>query len=417
MESNLEQKKSDLSQFRVLWIVFFFQGMAPGAWIPSLTNILTELGLASWVTLAFMIPPLCAMVAPLAAGAAADQRMSSERLFLWCTGLSVLTLGMAFLSLDLGWHPVWFLLFLAANSLLTAPTWGLLTNVSLTHLPKPERSFPLVRVGATFGWIAGGLMTSYLLQADRSVMAGYSALGSKLVVCFVGLYLPRTPPMGSMGKTWGERMGAGAFRLFRARDHAVFFLVTAVFSIPLMALYMYSPEFLRILGDPRPSGTMTIAQLSEVVSMFVLGALLTRVRVKTVLLWALGLSALRYGFSAYAGTGSGMAWHVLGIALHGVCYTFFFVTAQVFLSHRVSVDLKAQAQGLLNMVSNGIDPLVGALFCGWLRFALVRDDGRGWDLFWAILGGIILVCLVFFAVLYRGQKADESSVEMPSPPR
>lgn len=388
--------------FAILWVAFFFQGMTPGFWVPSLTNILTAMGLSGWVATAFLVPPLCALVSPLIGGALADQRVSADRLFVWASFVSAVAMGAAFYSLDAGWDPLWFVVLIGVHSLAAGPAWGLLATVSLTHLPHGESRYPLVRVGATVGWVAGGVVSSYLLKADASVLAGYAAAVSKVVGALVSLLLPHTPPLGRIGKTLGERLGTGAFRLLHQRDHAVFFVVTTVFSIPLTAFYMYSPEFLKVLGDPRPTGTMTIAQVLEVVAMLVLGALMSRYRIKTMLLWALGLCAMRYGMSAVAGWQGEIAWHIGGIAFHGVCYTFYFITAQVFLDRRVDPEMKGQAQGLLSMVSNGIGPLLGALLCGWLRHELVGPDGGGWDLFWGILGAIIALCFAAFALWYRG---------------
>jgi MFS family permease len=200
-------------------------------------------------------------------------------------------------------------------------------------------------------------------------------------------------------------LGFDAFGLLRQRDHAVFFGVTALFSVPLAAFYMYGPEFLKVLGDRHPTGTMTVAQVLEVGGMLLLGSLLTRYRVKTVLCWALGLSVLRYGLSAWAGVCGEVAWHIAGVALHGICYTFYFITAQVFLDRRVDPGLKGQAQGLLALVSGGLGPLAGAWVCGWLRGAVVGADGGGWDLFWAILAAMIGLCFIGFALLYRGRGA------------
>ena len=105
-----------------------------------------------------------------------------------------------------------------------------------------------------------------------------------------------------------------------------------------------------------------------------------------------------------------IGWHIGGIVLHGMCYTFYFITAQVFLDRRVDPGLKGQAQGLLAMVSSGFGPLVGAMVCGWLRNHYVTESGEGWMDFWAILAGMIAVCLVIFAVFYQGQGKRQASV-------
>ena len=227
----------------------------------------------------------------------------------------------------------------------------------------------------------------------------------------LALMLPHTPPMGVMSG-WRSRLGLDAFVLMKERDHLVFFVVTALFSIPISAFYMYGPEFLKVLGDPRPTGTMTVAQMLEVVSMLLLGTLLARHSIKAVLLWALGLSVLRFAMSAQAGVSGVIGWHIGGLALHGVCFTLYFVTAQIFLDRRVDPGMRGQAQGLLMMVSGGLGPLIGAWFCGWLRLHVVTADGHGWTTYWAILAAMIAVCFVIFAVFYRGMGKPQRDAQV-----
>lgn len=387
--------------FRWLWAVFFFQGMTPGFWLPAMTNILKAEGLSAWVSLVFVVPPVCAMISPLIGGALADQRVAANRLYVWSSMIGAVVLAAAFWCLDVGLHPWWFVGLLGLYSLFSGPAWGLLTTVALTHLPSGERQFPLVRLGATIGWMVAGVMTSYLLAGDTSPKVGYASAVTRMIGAILGLGMPHTPPLGR-ASSWKSRLGLDAFRLMKQRDHCVFFVVTALFSVPLTAFYMYAPELLKVLGDGRSTATMTIAQLTEVLAMLLVGRVMMRYRVKTVLLWALGLSVLRFGMSAYAGASGSIAWHIGGIALHGMCYTFYFITAQVFLDRRVDPGMKGQAQGLLSLVSGGLGPLLGALVCGWLRNRLVDVNGNGWMEFWAVLAGMIAVCFGIFLIFYKG---------------
>jgi nucleoside transporter len=396
-----ELRKKPRVTFAWIWIVFFLHGMTPGFWLPALTNILRAEGLSGWVAIAFIVPPVCSLVSPLIGGALADQRMAANRLFVVSSLLGAVAIFAAFAVLDMGWNPWWFIGLLGLYSILSGPSWGLLATISLTHLSQGERQFPLVRLGATLGWMAAGLMTSHLLNADTSPVVGYASAGTRLLGGLLALMLPHTPPLG-VGNTWKSRLGLDAFSLMKERDHCVFFVVTTLFSIPLVAFYMYSPELLKALGDPHATATMTIAQISEVAAMLLVGSVMVRFRLKVLLLWALGFSVLRFGMSAYAGASGLIHWHIGGIALHGVCYTFYFITAQVFLDRRVDPGLKGQAQGLLSLVSNGIGPLVGVVICGWLRDHYVTADGQGWMEFWTILASMIAFCFVIFAIFYRG---------------
>ncbi len=232
------------------------------------------------------------------------------------------------------WAPLWFVCGLAAYGLVGGPCWGLLATIGLSNLGNPEKQFPIIRLGATFGWVAAGFLTSYILHADSSPTAGYAAGACHAAAGLTGFSLPDTPPLGK-GKSWRSALGLGGFVLFKNRDHAVLFCVTGLFSIPLSAFYMFSPELFKDLGDRSPAASMTVAQASEVIAMLVLGAMMLKYRLKTILLWGLGLSVVRYALSGYAGLTGTMGWHLLGVGLHGVCYTFYFVTAQVYMNRRV----------------------------------------------------------------------------------
>ena len=385
----------------MLWLAFFFHGMSPGFWLSSLTNIFREMGYSEWVAAAFMVPPLCALISPIIGGALADQRMPANKVFGWSAVVGTVFLFSAFLTLDLGWNPWWFIILLSIYSLASGPMWGLLATISLANLTHRERQYPLVRMAATLGWMAGGVSASYLLKADASPLAGYGAVVARLMTVVIAFFLPFTPPLGK-SVSWKSLLGFDAFGLLKQRDHFVFFLVTALFSIPLAAFYMYAPEHFKVLGNPRPTAMMTIAQLSEIVAMMMVGTVMIRFRIKTVLLWALGLSVLRYWMSAYAGYSGVVGWHIMGVALHGVCYTFYFITAQVFLDRRVDEGMRGQAQGLLAFFSGGLGPFVGAWVCAAVRGHFVTEDGEGWLEFWGTLGGMIALCLVIFAVFYQG---------------
>lgn len=387
-----------------LWLASFFQGLSTGFWLPALTNILNAEGMGQWVGWAFAVPPVCALFSPLVGGALADEKVPAQKLLAWCSLTGAVMLFLAFGALDAGLGALWFLFLLAAYSLASGPSWGLLATISMTHLGDGGKRYPLVRVGATFGWIAAGFLTSYALRADASPAAGYAGAAGRIVCAVLALRLPHTPPLG-LGKSWKSALGLGAFSLFRNRNHAVLLTVTGLFSIPLAAFYMYSPELFEVLGDKTPTASMTVAQWSEIAAMIFLGALMVRYRLKTLLMWGLGLSALRFAMSGYAGLGGVIAWHTAGVALHGVCYTLYFVTAQVYLDRRVDPSMRGQAQGLLGLMAAGIGPLVGAFFCGWLRDVCVDENDNGWQNFWWILAGLIAVCWAAFGVLYRGRKA------------
>lgn len=370
------------------------------------------------MTPAYTVGPVACLIAPLIAGAWADQRWQAQRLFAWISLIGAVLLYIGFQSLLMDASPWWFLSMLMLSSILSAPMWSLLTRIALEHLTHGERQFPLYRVGGTLGWMAAGLITSYFLHADSSPIAGIASAVSRVILTLCAFALPATMPAGKP-KSWRSAFGLDAFSLFKERDHFTFFLVTGLYSIPLMAFYMYTPKHLIMLGDPMPTATMTIAQWSEIGAMLLVSYVMTRWKVKTLLMVSLGLSVLRYVFFAIAGIQSSTAWMIAGISLHGILYTFYFITAQIFLDRRVGSGLRTQAQGLVTLMSGGVGSLLGTLLAGMLYKVSVEQGHGGWQTFWGILAGIIVVCMLIFQRFYQGLSATPAPAtatgETPKP--
>ena len=379
--------------------------MTQGFWYPALTNIMRARGLEGWVPLAFSVMPVAAIISPLVGGALADQRVAAERLFATISFIGAVLLGWTFWCLDRAWNPWWFIGLLAVYAVISAPMWGLLAVVSLAHTERPERTFPLVRLGGTVGWMAAGMAASYVLRADTSPVAGYAGAAARLLGGICALYLPHTPPSGVAG-SWRSALGLNAFKLLKERDHLVFFSVICLVSVPLAAFYMYVPEHLAALGDKFPTATMSLGQWTEVFGMLTVGAMMSRWKLRGVLTLSLLLFIARFGAYVAAGAWESRGWLVLGVVLHGICYTTFFITSQVFLDRRVSVEMRGQAQGLLTLVSSGLGPLAGAVICGRLH-ALTVAAGHGWFGFWSVLSVFVVLSFLVFILFYRSEEQDD----------
>jgi hypothetical protein len=136
--------------------------------------------------------------------------------------------------------------------------------------------------------------------------------------------------------------------------------------------------------------------------MLLMASLMTRFRVKSLLMLALVFSAVRYGLFAWSGASESRTGLLIGISLHGLCYTFYFITAQLFVDRRVPVGVRSQAQGLISLFSNGFGTLIGVLFVRRLYDQIVLSGDGGWEVYWSILGGIIAAITIAFAIFYVG---------------
>lgn len=197
-------------------------------------------------------------------------------------------------------------------------------------------------------------------------------------------------------------MGWDALILLKHPDHRAVFVTAALYSIPLAAFYTFTPLLLQHLGFHRLSAWMTLGQVMGIFTLFALGHVLLRWRLKWIFLTALGLGVLRFGLFAL----DGRTWVLAGILLHGLCYALYFFTAQIYLDERVESVWRVRAQALLFLMTSGVGNLIGYLGNGWWFNACTKPAGVQWALFWSGLAAAVGGVIIYFLVLYRGKRRD-----------
>jgi MFS family permease len=380
-------------------LLFLVPMAAAGMWNVPFSNVLVAHGLGGYVAYGFACTALAAIAAPLIAGGLADQRVPSERLLRWLCGGTAVFLALVFVAIDRGWGAGAVLLFLALQSLCYTPIYSILSALVLAELADPSREFARSRVWGTVGWMTAGVVVSFVLRADTSTLSGYVAAGL-LGTLALGLHwLPETrPPDLKPHRTWGEIFGVDALVLLRHHDHRVFFVVTFLYTVPLAAFYPYTPLQLRGLGVIQTTATLSLGQASEVVCMLWLGTVLARFRLKWIFLSAIGCAALRYGLLAVDHRWAVMA----GVSLHGLCYTLFFITAQIYLAERIEMTMRSRAQALFFLISSGFGYLFGYLGSGWWKAVCTSANQTDWLRFWGGWSLAYVVLGVYFIASYHG---------------
>jgi len=381
-------------------VVFFLLASAPGFWFPALTNVLESYGLGGWQMVVFLVPPIAGMISPLIFGAQVDQRLEAQKVLGWIMLLGAGFLFMAFHALEQGWGGGWFLTFFIINALISAPAWSLLTTITLSNLTDPGKTFGYFRVWGTIGWMVAGWIVS-LSGLDFSAQTGKIGAEVRVLAGFACFLLPVTLPKGAKPKNWADSLGFGAMKLLKDRDLFVYFFTALLFNIPLGAYYLHTPKHLAELGVLKVSAFMTTAQVMETVAMLAMGWVIARYRVKTILLVAIGCGVLRYSFYAV----DEITWLVLGITLHGICWTFFFEAGRVFVHRRVEEGMRTQAQALLGFFSGGLGGVIGIFVVNWLYHMIVPTNG--WSAYWMTLTAMNCVAMAIFALGYRGLNAPD----------
>lgn len=396
---------------RRFWIgpAFFLLAAAPGCWVPVLSTVLRAHGWGELITLAFLVPPVAGTISPLLLGATADQRFPAEKVLAFSAWAGAVFLFTAFQVVDSGGPAGAFLALLTVAATCTAPSWSILTAVALTNLEQGGRNFGLYRSWGTVGWMSAGWIVS-ALRVDQSPFTGKLGAVTLILAGLVCLMLPHTPPRPPGARTWKDLVGFSAFRILRQRDIAVFLATSFLFSVPLVAFYMQTPQLLVALGHQRVAAAMTLGQTTEFLALLGLGYLLARWRIKWLLLLALGAGMTRFAWYAMGAAQGSLTWVFWGISLHGICWTFFYEAGRVFLDRRVEPGLRAQVQALLTFVTVGIAGILGTVSVGALHRAWVPGNVlAGWAHFWMALALMCGLCALFFALGYQGLASGKSN--------
>jgi nucleoside transporter len=355
---------------------------------------------------------LGAILSTMVAGYVADRYFSSQNLMgvLHLLGAGLLALMAQYQSPDQYWP-----LFAAslAYALLYNPTLALANSIAFTHVPDATRDFPGIRVLGTVGWIAAGVSLGYLFGEEATKGNGPLLLAAALSAV-LGVYsftLPKTPPLGRAGDAIPFVKALG---LFRDPSFAVFFLVSFGITIVLAFYYTTTGAFLesgaKVPGD-RIGSTMAIGQVAELILLPFLPLFLYRLGMKWVLALGMFCWGLRYLLFAFGGPeGLAFALVIVGVALHGICFDFFFAAGFIHVDNQAPRDIRASGQALFSFLTYGVGMWLGNLTAGYLQGVYTDSSGTvNWQQFWLVPSIGVLVALVIFVLFFRLQPAPATT--------
>jgi nucleoside transporter len=349
----------------LLSVMMFLQFFVWGTWFSTINVALGNAGLGEFVGSAYAAVPLGAIFAPLFLGLIADRFFPSQRIMGVLFLLGGLLIFLAGNAAEAGNGATMSKLFLA-HMLCYMPTLGLGNTIAFTHLKRLD--FPKIRVWGTIGWIAAGLLVGAIgWSANLGIMklAAYASFA-------LGLFafaLPHTPaPAKGQKIDLRALLMLDALKLLAKPSFLVFILCSGLICIPLAYYFGMTGPFLANAGFEQPASTMTIGQMSEIVFMLLIPFFFRRLGVKWMIITGMLAWFVRYLLFAFGAPDQAASMLFLGIALHGICYDFFFVTGFMYTDHVAPKEVRGQAQSLLVFVTQGVGM--------WIGYAIVF--GKPW---------------------------------------
>lgn len=396
-----------------LSVMMFFNFFIWGAWFVTLGTFLDKNLQASGAQIGnvFSTQSWGAIIAPFIIGLIADRYINAEKI------LGALHLAGAALMYQLynASDISTFYPYVLVYMILFMPTLALVNSVSFNQMANPEKDFSGIRVWGTIGWIAAGLLISYLFHWDSPDNANNGLLRNTFLMASIaslllGLFsfsLPKTPPKKRSGEkvSMNEIIGLDALKLLKDKNFAVFFFASILICIPLAFYYQNTHPFLTNTGMDNPTGKMTIGQISEVLFLLLLPVFFTRFGFKKTILVGMAAWALRYLLFAYGNAGSLSFMLLLGIALHGICYDFFFVSGQIYTNAKAGDRYKSSAQGLITLATYGVGMLIGFAIAGAVTDAYKNNENTfDYKMIWTIPAAIAFGVMLLFLIFFRDEK-------------
>ena len=413
-----------------LIVMNFLQFAVWGAYLTSMSRYLGPAGLGAHIGIFYSVQGIVSIFMPAIMGIVADRWVPAQKLL----GISHLLAASFMLSAGLyGLYsgtgvsfPIIFGLYTLSVAFYM-PTLALSNSVAYTILEKggmdTVKAFPPIRVFGTIGFIC----TMWLVDILGYQVSSMQFVVSAILGIILGIYaltLPNCPVTTATDtKTLFQALGLDAFRLFRIRKMALFFIfsmllgvalqITNGFANPFIASFEAYPEYATTFGVQHSNILISLSQISEALCILLIPFFLRRYGIKSVMLMAMFAWVLRFGFFGLGNPGSGVWLLVLSMIVYGVAFDFFNVSGSLFVDKETPHTIRASAQGMFMLMTNGIGATIGTLwaqsvinrFCSWTdisvgstsRSLLVGD----WQSVWFIFAGYALVVTLLFALLFR----------------
>jgi nucleoside transporter len=223
--------------------------------------------------------------------------------------------------------------------------------------------------------------------------------------------LPKTPPKNKSTEKIkvSEILGLDALKLLKDKNFLIFFISSILICIPLAFYYQNANLFLSKIGMDNPTGKMTIGQVSEVLFLLAIPVFFKKFGFKKTILVGMLAWTVRYLLFAFGNAGELSFMLLLGIALHGICYDFFFVSGQIYTNSKAGDKFKSSAQGLITLATYGVGMLIGFIVAGQITEMYKVNGIEDWKMIWSIPAGIAFVVFLLFSLLFNDKTKTESN--------
>ncbi|PKQ63716.1 nucleoside permease [Labilibaculum manganireducens] len=356
---------------------------------------------------------IASLFMPAIAGIIADRWVNAEKLlgiFHICGAIILTLLPQANTPASMFW-------LMLINMFFYMPTISLSITVAYSALNKSNmdvvKEYPPIRVFGTVGFIIA-MWTVSLLKIETSALQFYVAALASLCLGFYAFSLPKCNiNKEPRDKSIVNSLGLNAFRLFKNPKMAMFFIFSMLLGASLQLTNAYGDTFLHdfakidaykeLIAVKYPAIIMSISQISETLFILAIPFFLKRFGIKKVMLISMIAWVLRFGLFAFGDPSGGLWMIILSCIVYGMAFDFFNISGSLFVETSSDSSMRASAQGLFMMMTNGFGAILGSWSSGLIIDTFFKGEGDlfNWEGIWSTFAIYSLVVAIFFAILFK----------------
>lgn len=352
---------------------------------------------------------IASIFTPALFGIVADRWLNAERVFGIAHIIGALLLLWASRVTD---YPTLYLIMLL-NSFMFMPTIGLNNTVSYIVLEKKGlnivKDFPPIRVWGTVGFIAAMWMVD-LCGFNLSPLQLYISAGAGLLLGVYAFTMPGCPPVRSaVKKSLASSLGLDAFVLFKRKKMIIFFLFAMLLGAALQITNTFGSSFLTDFSKNYPDAfgvkhsnvLISISQISETLFILTIPFFLRKFGIKQVMLMSIFAWVFRFALFAIGDPGSGLWLLILSMIVYGMAFDFFNISGSLFVEREADIRIRASAQGLFMLMTNGIGAFLGNYLSGLVVDHFTVNGEKDWQAIWFSFAGYALLLGIIFPLVFK----------------
>ena len=431
-----------------LAVMNFLEFAVWGAYLTCMGNYLGKAGLGEQISWFYAIQGVVSIFMPTLMGIVADKYIQPQRLLGLCHLLAGgFMLGCWWMGMQAGFgnelpNKGLFIALYTLSVAFFMPTIALANTTAFSILKKngmdTVKDFPPIRVLGTVGFIATMWFVNCAVWEDGAFSFTFGdnlhkfqytymqffVSGLLSLVLFAYCFtLPECKLAEKSDKkaTLAEQLGLNAFKLFKTKKMALFFIFSALLGMCLQVTNGFAGPFITSFKGSADAAVASsfaannatlltsISQISEALCILMIPFFLKRFGIKVVMLMSMFAWVFRFGFFGVGNPAMpGVIMFILSCIVYGVAFDFFNVSGGIFVDQECEPSVKASAQGLFMMMTNGLGATIGTLaageivnyYCHWDNGYLLGD----WTTCWFIFAAFALIVGVSFALVFHPEK-------------